>query len=109
MVDTLAEEAGHTILVLPPYHFELNPIELIWAFVKNYVASKNTSFKFKDLNPLFFEAIGKVDKQLWKKCCNHVIKEVEVNMWKLDDLMENSVEPLVINVGESESSDYDTT
>ena len=29
--DSLAEEAGHSVLRLPPYHFELNPIEVVWA------------------------------------------------------------------------------
>ncbi|XP_040071785.1 uncharacterized protein LOC120844203 [Ixodes scapularis] len=34
-----------TVLRLPPYHCELNPIELIWARVKREVASKNITFK----------------------------------------------------------------
>lgn len=37
-VDELAAKHGITILRLPPYHCELNPIELVWAQVKGHVA-----------------------------------------------------------------------
>lgn len=37
VIDNLAKDAGHTILRLPPYHCEFNPIELAWAMVKGYV------------------------------------------------------------------------
>lgn len=33
-VDELAEEAGHRVIRLPPYHCHLNPIELLWAYEK---------------------------------------------------------------------------
>jgi transposase len=36
-VDLLAEEKNMMVLRLPPYHCELNPIELVWAFIKNDV------------------------------------------------------------------------
>jgi transposase len=42
-------EHNHSILLLPPYHPELNPIELIWATVKNWVAQNNTTFKMDDV------------------------------------------------------------
>ncbi|CAK1585278.1 unnamed protein product [Parnassius mnemosyne] len=32
----MAAECGVTVLRLPPYHCELNPIELIWAQAKGY-------------------------------------------------------------------------
>ena len=47
--DTLAEEAGHTVLRLPPYHSELNPIELIWSQVKGRVAKSNTTYRLDDV------------------------------------------------------------
>ena len=33
-IDTLAAQHGHTILRLPPYHCELNPIENVCSQVK---------------------------------------------------------------------------
>lgn len=40
IVDEIATTYKRTVLRLPPYHCELNPIELIWADIKNYVAKK---------------------------------------------------------------------
>lgn len=41
-VEELAAEYG--VLRLPPYHCELNPIELVWAQTKGYVARNNRTF-----------------------------------------------------------------
>ncbi|KAG5894008.1 hypothetical protein JTB14_031008 [Gonioctena quinquepunctata] len=41
---------------LPPYHCELNPMELVWAVIKHSVAAKNTTYKFSDMKQLL-EAI----------------------------------------------------
>ena len=43
-IDAIASEAGHTVVRLPPYHCQYNPIELIWANLKTLVAHRN---KFK--------------------------------------------------------------
>jgi transposase len=48
-IDGIFAEHNHNILRLPPYHLELNPIELIWAHVKNSVAQNNTTFKMDDV------------------------------------------------------------
>lgn len=36
-VDRMAEERGYTVCRLPPYHCELNPVELVWSQVKRDV------------------------------------------------------------------------
>ena len=36
-VDEMAKVAGHEVVRLPPYHCELNPIELAWSQVKQYI------------------------------------------------------------------------
>lgn len=43
-IDTILAEHCHTVLRLPPYHPELNPIELIWATLKNWIAKKKCYF-----------------------------------------------------------------
>ncbi|KAJ8909981.1 hypothetical protein NQ315_013573, partial [Exocentrus adspersus] len=48
-LDILLQQHGHTILRLPPYHPEVNPIEKIWAMVKNRVAARNVTFKLNDV------------------------------------------------------------
>jgi hypothetical protein len=48
-VDKIMASYGHTILRLPPYHPDLNPIETIWAQVKQWVGARNVSFKINDV------------------------------------------------------------
>ncbi|XP_040061690.1 uncharacterized protein LOC120836726 [Ixodes scapularis] len=59
-VDVMATDAGHTVLRLLPYHCELNPIELIWARVKQKYASKNITFNPNDAERLLREAVDNV-------------------------------------------------
>lgn len=104
VVDDMAEKRNITVLRLPPYHCELNPIELIWAQMKGYVARNNTTYKLKDVEVLFQESVKKITPDNWHKCVQHVLK-VEEKMWKLDCLIEATVEPLIISLDENESDD----
>lgn len=108
LVDEMAKQHNRTLLRLPPYHCELNPIELIWSQVKGYVASHNTTFKLADLKPLTDEALKRVTEKEWKACIAHSMKEEE-KLWKLDDIMENMEEPapFVIHVGNDSDSESD--
>ena len=36
-VDEMAKASGHEVVRLPPYHCELNPIELAWSQVKRHI------------------------------------------------------------------------
>ncbi|XP_040068138.1 uncharacterized protein LOC120841325 [Ixodes scapularis] len=82
-VDVMATDAGHTVLRLPPYHCELNPIELIWARVKQEVASKNITFKPNDAKRLLREAVDNVTAVHWHDCVEHV-KKMEAKFRECD-------------------------
>lgn len=45
VIDEMALEQNKVVLRLPPYHCELNPMELAWSVVKNHVMSINKTFK----------------------------------------------------------------
>lgn len=108
IVDETAKAQNITVLRLPPYHCELNPIELIWADVKNFVADKNTTFKMADVQNLFQEALSRVTSERWRKCVKHVKQKVEVDMWKLDNIMDD-ITTVIVNLEESSASSDDTT
>ncbi|CAH2001242.1 unnamed protein product [Acanthoscelides obtectus] len=108
-IDEMAASQNKTVLRLPPYHCELNPIELIWAEVKNYIAKHNTTFKFCDLKGLFKEALELITAQKWENCIKHVKDKVEKRMWELDNILEEQVEPFIIDIGASGSSDDESS
>lgn len=67
-IDKIAEAAGHSVLRTPQYHPELQPIEMCWGIMKNYMA-KHCDFtltKFRDNLPLAFS-------QVTRKTCEKLI------------------------------------
>jgi len=54
----------HEVIQLPPYHCQYNPIELIWAQVKNKVATKNNTFKLVDIKKLTHEALDSITQHV---------------------------------------------
>ncbi|XP_042143759.1 uncharacterized protein LOC121834080 [Ixodes scapularis] len=103
-VDTRAETVGCTVLRLPPYHCELNPIELIWGQVKNEVARSNSSFKLKDVKVLLEQAIKNVTKDNWTAAIQHV-KKMEKQFWENDSLSDREVAPIIIEINAGDVSD----
>lgn len=109
VIDNLAKDNGHTVLRLPPYHCEFNPIELAWAMVKGYVKQNNTTFKIDDVHKLLNTAIERVTPQNWKNFIKHVIEE-EDTIWKADNIMDDmidTIEPCILTItGETTSTDF---
>ncbi|XP_072384573.1 uncharacterized protein [Diabrotica undecimpunctata] len=105
IVDEMAKRQNKIVLRLPPYHCELNPIELVWADIKNFVAAKNTTYKFPDLKNLFNEAVANITPQKLQKCVQHVVLKVEPKMWELDNIIEVQQESIIINLDDDSSTD----
>lgn len=58
---------GYVVLRLPPYHPDLNPIELIWAQVKNWTAAHNVTFKTADVTETCKSKFESITVDDWKK------------------------------------------
>lgn len=105
----MAKDAGHTVLRLPPYHCELNPIELAWAMKKTYVKQNNTTFKIDDVRVLLNTAIERISSENRQNFIQHVkteedkLTEVDKNMDEIIDSLEPCI--LTINGDISDSSD----
>ena len=65
------------ILFLPVAHPELNPIEMIWAYIKRSVASQNLLFSLSEVERLTREAILCVTSSQFSKYYSHTINEEE--------------------------------
>ena len=97
---TVAKEYGQEILRLPPYHCELNHIELAWAAEKNYVAGENKDMSLDSVEKLFRKKRKKLPEDVWRKCVEHV-KKID---WESDRIQDNKVEQIIIELKPTDSS-----
>ena len=105
-IDEIAKTFGHEVVRLPPYHCELNPIEMAWAQVKGYIKAKNSKFTLSHVKDLTYEGFSKIGKEDWSKLVEHTVK-VEDKFWEMDSLHEEVIDEFVIEVGGSSSSEDD--
>ncbi|HYT45209.1 MAG TPA: transposase [Methylomirabilota bacterium] len=103
-VDQMAREAGHRVLRLPPYHCQYNPIEMCWAWLKDYVKKRNTTFRLSDVKSLFQEAVQNLTPEMWKSYVEHT-RRVVTEAWEQEGLSEKSVEQFVISIGGGDSDE----
>lgn len=104
--DNLLKQSGHFVLRLPPYHPDLNPIEMIWGIIKNHVAQKNVTNKMDDTIALCKNKIEEISVDEWKKVCNKVI-QLEIDYLEKEHLIDETTERLIIHLG-SDSEDSDS-
>lgn len=110
VVEKIAKKYGHEILRLPPYHCDLNAIELIWADEKNFVARENKNLTIESVENLFRKRREEIssNSNICKNCIQHV-RHVEENYWKTDRIIDEKVNKFLISVGGSDDeSNVDT-
>ena len=73
-LDKLATHHGISILRTPPYHPELQPIEICWAVVKNYMA-EHCDFTMSGLRNNLPNAFAKVTSETCKEAMTKVITQ----------------------------------
>ena len=72
-VTEYCEKNNITLLFLPPYSPEYNPIERVWSFIKSKIKQKFflTAKKFKSFVLNFFENINTTNsEELSSQCCS---------------------------------------
>ena len=92
----------------PPHHCELNPIEMVWGVLKNYVATENKDMTIKSVEELFRKRHAELKDQpeFWKKCVEKV-KRIEEDYRKSDISVDIQVEKLCVELHPDSSSDSD--
>ncbi|XP_026313722.1 uncharacterized protein LOC113225601 [Hyposmocoma kahamanoa] len=104
-IDELLADYDHTVVRLPPYHCDLNPIELIWSLAKRKVALQNVGAK--DIKQLTEEAFSSITTTDWKQCCEHV-KKIEREYYERGTTLYEDIDQLVLRVGEDSSSESES-
>ena len=78
----LAEDAGHEVLYLPPYHSDLQPIETVWAVVKGEVGRKyTTDTTFAQVLQRLQQAFNNITTKTVQGCINSSESEL-TKLWK---------------------------
>lgn len=94
-LDKIAAKMGHTILRTPPYHPELQPIEICWAVVKDHVA-KHNDFTMETVKRLLEDGFNKVDKNTITGIIKKV-REIEDRFWEEDSKTEEKITSEIID------------
>jgi len=59
-----------TLLYLPPYSPELNPIERLWAYMKSHYLSNRAYANYKEIFDAAATAWNKIRKSQFRSICN---------------------------------------
>jgi len=81
-IDELANGYGHDVYRTPPYHPELQPIEICWGVLKNEIA-RHCDFTMKNLEFQLVEAFSKITGTICEKIIKKV-RKVEDEFWRED-------------------------
>ncbi|KAJ8884470.1 hypothetical protein PR048_016327 [Dryococelus australis] len=104
-MDKMLIDRSFSVLVLPPYHCDLNSIELIWNIVKQKISASDVSkLSLSIMKQPTHCRLSEVTPGDWKKACQHV-RNIEQEYWQGEELMEQEIEIIVINTGLESSDD----
>ena len=107
VIDNIVKKYGHEILRLPPYHCELNAIELIWADDKNYVARENKELTLNHVEEFFRKRRSEISSTICKNCVEHV-KHAAESYWKTVRIVDAKLDKLqiVLDVNDNDKSEF---
>lgn len=106
-LDTIATEKGHTVVRLPPYHNQYNPIEMVWAQVKAEVAERNTSCKINDVETYVNQVLDTTTREVWEQSVRHA-EQLQDADFKKELFRDQHLESIVVDLhSDSETDDSD--
>ena len=107
VVDRLLAAKNISVLRLPTKHCEYNPIELVWAKMKGYVATHNTSARnTKPVIELIHEAFSTVTPDYCSKVEEHC-KRITDKAIAAESIIDVQVRPMLINLDDDEDDDME--
>ena len=107
-IDCLFAEHGHTVITLPPYHPNLNPIEKIWGNLRTRIATKNVTFKLRDVQQLAEQHFAAVTMEE-RAAVGRNVKAVEVKCMSREHEMDSVMEIIIINANDDNDDTSEST
>lgn len=108
VIDVLANSYGHRILRLPPYHCELNAIEMVWGIAKTYYNKHIvlTSGSEGEVLSIWDAALKSITANEWQKCVQKTERLIRETLEK--EHLVDDVRPLIItDANDSDDEDSD--
>ncbi|CAF4509343.1 unnamed protein product [Didymodactylos carnosus] len=100
MPDKAASKFGVQVVRIPVKHCVLNPIELVWSGLKNFVRSQNVRFSLTDVEQRANEWLSSLGPEHVAPYFEHVRKHEEI--FKATDTIAEEMETDLIDDDESE-------
>jgi hypothetical protein len=82
------------VLRLLPHFADLNPVELIWADMKQWLRADNTTFHINDIKRICEQGFKETQAVEWNSVCEYVEK-LEKRYYEEEGVMENMTEMIV--------------
>jgi hypothetical protein len=70
------------------YYPDLNPTEIIWVDIIQWVASKNTTVNIKDVEQLCYQKFKEIEQEEWANICQHM-EELEQLCYEQEGIIED--------------------
>ncbi|XP_046391514.1 uncharacterized protein LOC124159646 [Ischnura elegans] len=82
VIDELLRESGHEVIRLPPYHPDLNPIEMVWGDLKEQVRHNLEATSLDKKADLLKKFVPNIPRRNGRKCA-HTSRKSKRNIGKL--------------------------
>ncbi|RHY81664.1 hypothetical protein DYB35_012998 [Aphanomyces astaci] len=107
----LAKDRGHEVVFTPPYNSDLQPIKMVWAYVKGAVGRQyNTSTKFPDVRQRLDREFAGLPSSVVFDCINHTdrkVVEMAAYLNDVDDADDAASESDADSCDDCDFADYD--
>lgn len=103
-IGKILSEYNHDVIQLPPYHKDLNPIEMAFVEIKGYVSRKSVTWNIKGVTELIKEYVELMGASEWSELCEKV-RNFEEEYKRSDRVVDALTEELII---QNEDSDGDS-
>ncbi|XP_026754976.2 uncharacterized protein LOC113515043 [Galleria mellonella] len=107
-LDVMAAKHNIEVLRLPEFHSELSPIEIVFKGIKAKIPQTDD---FRETYKYFDESLASITTEQWRSAAERV-KEEEETLYKLDTLMDQTIDNLFFNIkdiGAYSDTDTDST
>ncbi|KAJ8707389.1 hypothetical protein PYW08_010641 [Mythimna loreyi] len=107
VVDEMFKQKNHDVLRLPPYHPDLNPLEMAWVAVKEYVAEKNVDGNVNKTMELIQEKVKAIGQEEWSLFYRK-LHDVEEEYRQSDHIIDEMTEQFGVNIGSDSESETES-